>query len=130
MVGFEVQKQGKYVNILPDRVNNSDLEVLTRDEKHVFLQFNFSDRKLPMQGFKIHISANLSNYQVVLNTVFSFCKVNSITFKYICNSTLLEKNIRGSDGDPTFSGKFITIYPATFNLFKTYIDMLYNIRRL
>lgn len=36
MVGFEVQKQGKYVNILPDRVNNSDLEVLTRDEKHVF----------------------------------------------------------------------------------------------
>ena len=130
MVGFEVQKQGKYVNIPPDRVNNSDLEVLTRDEKHVFLQFNFSDRKLPMQGFKIHISANLSNYQVVLNTVFSFCKVNSITFKYICNSTLLEKNIRGSDGDPTFSGKFITIYPATFNLFKTYIDMLYNIQEL
>ena len=130
MVGFEVQKQGKYVNILPDRVNNSDLEVLTRDEKHVFLQFNFSDRKLPMQGFKIHISANLSNYQVVLNTVFSFCKVNSITFKYICNFTLLEKNIRGSDGDPTFSGKFITIYPATFNLFKTYIDMLYNIQEL
>ena len=36
----------------------------------------------------------------------------------------------GSDGDPTFSGKFITIYPATFNLFKTYIDMLYNIQEL
>ena len=33
MVGFEVQKQGKYVNILPDRVNNSDLEVLTKEIK-------------------------------------------------------------------------------------------------
>ena len=85
----------EYIDILPDNVNVEDLSKLTRDKNHVFLQFNFSEYELPDQGFKIHISVNLVNYQKILNIIFAFCRSNRITFKYISNYSILEKNIAG-----------------------------------
>ncbi|MRM98310.1 lanthionine synthetase LanC family protein [Lactobacillus taiwanensis] len=119
----------EYIDILPDNVNVEDLSKLTRDKNHVFLQFNFSEYELPDQGFKIHISVNLVNYQKILNIIFAFCRSNRITFKYISNYSILEKNIAGKSQD-IFSGKFITIYPNTFNYFKKYIEDLYKVEQL
>ena len=119
----------EYIDILPDNVNVEDLSKLTRDKNHVFLQFNFSEYELPDQGFKIHISVNLVNYQKILNIIFAFCRSNRITFKYISNYSILEKNVAGKSQD-TFSGKFITIYPNTFNYFKKYIEDLYKVEQL
>ena len=117
------------IDLLPDNVNVEDFSKLTRNKKHVFFQFNFSEYELPDQGFKIHISVNLVNYQKILNIIFAFCRSNRITFKYISNYYILEKNIAGKSQD-TFSGKFITIYPNTFNYFKKYIEDLYKVEQL
>ncbi|MBM6873279.1 hypothetical protein [Lactobacillus crispatus] len=48
MVGFEVQKQGKYVNTLPDRVKNSDLEVLTKEIKECVSSIKEADCKIKL----------------------------------------------------------------------------------
>lgn len=127
---FQNTEGHKRVNILPNFITDEDLSKLTRDEEGTFLQINFSDRKLPDQGFKIHISTTLANYQRTLDAVFDFCKSRGVDFKYICNYDLLEKNLAGSDDNITFSGKFITIYPNTIEDFKKYIEELYNIEKL
>ena len=59
MVGFEVQKQGKYVNILPDRVNNSDLEVLTKEIKECVS--SIKDISMPKSGGMYYVIFNTEN---------------------------------------------------------------------
>lgn len=123
-------KEYNRVDILPSFITDVDLLNIARDEGETFLQINLSDCKLPDQGFKIHISTTLANYQRTLDAVFNFCKSRRIDFKYICNYDLLEKNLAGSDDNIVFSGKFITIYPNSFENFKKYIEELYNVQQL
>lgn len=112
-------------NVLPSQVTQSDLINISRNKNHYFLQFNFRNSvSLPHQGFKIHVSCTLHSYQRVLDSVFTLCKSNGITFKYISNKDMIIKNLSGH-GSLWSSGKFITIYPQNSVEFRNIIEKLY-----
>lgn len=104
-------------NLLPNNVIPSSLFHITRDKSHYFLQFNFSNEKLPHQGFKIHVSCTEQNFQDILNIIYKFCFQHKISFKYISNLENLLRNLSGKSSIWT-SGKFITIYPESLSTFK------------
>ena len=104
-------------DILPDNPISSSLSHITRDAKHYYLQFNFSNEQLPHQGFKIHVSCTEQNFQNILNMVYQFCIQHKVTFKYISNYRNLLTNLSGKSSIWS-SGKFITIYPKDVHTFK------------
>lgn len=62
-------------SILPLSLNYKDLRKVSRNKDHYFLQFDFSKNKIKeRQGFKIHISATIKNYEQILDIIFNFCK--------------------------------------------------------
>ena len=67
--------------------------------------------QLPVQGWKVHVSACLDNAEETLRLVWHYCVSRSISFKFLPGRlAVLLRNAkyapRGS------SGKFITIYPV------------------
>lgn len=116
-------------NILPATYSENDSNLITRDNKHYYLEFNFNSEPPLRVGFKIHISATSKNYQFVLNIIFNFCKQHSLNFKYISNITNVLNNLSGQR--PVWeSGKFITIYPTSFDNFKKTIIELSKLQCL
>ena len=77
---------------------------------------------LPLQGWKIHVSATLSNSQNILRTVASVLfKYNDVSFKFALDRPLL--SLLNSKGWPRgASGKFITIYPSDSHRFLELIE--------
>ncbi|HKT00799.1 MAG TPA: class III lanthionine synthetase LanKC, partial [Rugosimonospora sp.] len=68
------------------------------------------DDDLPLQGWKVHVSACLDNAERILTTVWQYCVPRGIGFKFLRGpQMLLMRNAkyaaRGS------SGKFVTVYP-------------------
>lgn len=68
------------------------------------------DRALPLQGWKIHVSACLDNAAQLLAMVWDYCISRRLSFKFLHGRHIVLMNnakyaSRGS------SGKFITIYP-------------------
>lgn len=71
-------------------------------------------RNLPLQGWKIHVSAGLGNAERVLVKVHGHCIEHNVSFKHLrSRSTLLARNSKYAPRDG--SGKLITIYPADNN---------------
>jgi hypothetical protein len=65
----------------------------------------------PPQGWKIHVSACLSNAESVLARVWDYCVPRALPFKYIHGrAALLMRNAKYAPRRG--SGKFVTIYPA------------------
>ena len=59
-------------SVLPDNLNPNDIEYISRDVRQYFLQFNFDHSIQNIhQGFKIHISATIFDYQKILNIIYS-----------------------------------------------------------
>lgn len=82
--------------------------------------------KLPVQGWKIHISATIKQAQDVLNTVTPWLIKNKISFKFVSDiSQLIYSNSKYADRSE--SGKFITIYPPNT---KTFEQLLIRIKKL
>lgn len=116
-------------SILPNTLDIQDLKYVRRNKDHYYLQFNFEEvKQKERQGFKIHISANLDNYEKILNTIYRFCRENKLTFKYISNKNELINNFSGNT-TLWSSGKFITIYPQQ-KCFKSIIEKLYLLPEL
>jgi len=67
--------------------------------------------ELPIQGWKIHVTATLDNAQSILNTVCSYCFEHGLTFKYLSSSKALSDQ-NWKYANRSGSGKFITIYPV------------------
>lgn len=66
---------------------------------------------LPQQGWKVHVSACLSNAEHVLARVWDYCVAHRLSFKYLRGPDVLL--LHNSKYAPRgASGKFITIYPA------------------
>lgn len=83
----------------------------------------YKKEKLPEQGWKIHISAKISEAASLLYDVANFLKGKRVSFKFIPNlDELLRRNYKYADR--TSSGKFITIYPNSEEQFLTLIDEL------
>jgi hypothetical protein len=65
---------------------------------------------LPAQGWKIHLSASLSNADRVLATAWDYCVPRGLSFKFLRGPRLLL--LRNAKYAPRgASGKFVTIYP-------------------
>ncbi|GAA2226873.1 class III lanthionine synthetase LanKC [Kitasatospora cystarginea] len=74
--------------------------------------------QLPLQGWKIHVSAVLDRAEPVLAVVRSHCEARSIPFKFIRSPHVL-KSRNSKYGDRSSSGKFITVYPLDEQQFTT-----------
>lgn len=80
---------------------------------------------LPNQGWKIHISSNISSAEETLNQVSDIMFSRNVSFKYVKN--LYELRMKNSKyGDRSSSGKFITIYPKDI---KEFLDLLNELER-
>ncbi|MCM3883395.1 class III lanthionine synthetase LanKC [Frankia sp. R82] len=67
--------------------------------------------RLPLQGWKIHVSATPDNCESILARSWDYLIPRHITFKFIrSRKVLLRRN--GKYGDRSASGKFATVYPA------------------
>ena len=120
---------GIVLRFYPYHINYKDLRKVSRNKDHYFLQFDFSKNKIKeRQGFKIHISATIKNYEQILDIIFNFCKKNEITFKYIANKYELKKNLSGLCSLWS-TGKFITIYPQPED-FRSIVLKLYSLPEL
>lgn len=69
------------------------------------------DHKLPQQGWKIHLTANIKDAQKLLLTVSQYLNNQQVSYKFIdtVDAMLLSNS---KYGDRTESGKFITVYPV------------------
>ncbi|HWD09558.1 MAG TPA: class III lanthionine synthetase LanKC, partial [Actinomycetota bacterium] len=67
--------------------------------------------ELPKQGWKVHVSACLSNADAILSAVWEYCVPRRIPFKFIRNQPLLLLR-NAKNASRAASGKFVTIYPA------------------
>lgn len=71
-------------------------------------------RQLPLQGWKIHVSAHLGNAEEVLDVSYRYCVRNDYSFKHLrSRSILLARNSKYAPREA--SGKLLTIYPADNN---------------
>ncbi|MEU8416775.1 class III lanthionine synthetase LanKC [Amycolatopsis japonica] len=71
-------------------------------------------RNLPLQGWKIHVSAGLGNAERVLAKVHEHCIEHDLSYKHLrSRSTLLARNSKYAPRDG--SGKLLTLYPADNN---------------
>ncbi|HEV7897688.1 MAG TPA: class III lanthionine synthetase LanKC, partial [Planosporangium sp.] len=81
-----------------------------RVEQDDWLVFAPPDVDLPMQGWKIHVSATLDNADRVLDAVWDYCVPRGIEFKFLRSEAALW--LRSSKYAPRgYSGKLVTIYP-------------------
>ncbi|MCU7727474.1 class III lanthionine synthetase LanKC [Actinoplanes sp. KI2] len=65
---------------------------------------------LPMQGWKIHVSACLDNAERVLTVVWDYCVAHGLGFKFLRGpKMLLMRNAKYASRGA--AGKFITVYP-------------------
>lgn len=81
-----------------------------REEQDDWLVFSPPDLDLPMQGWKIHVSACLDNADKILDTVWDYCVPRSLEFKFLRSGPALW--LRSSKYAPRgYSGKLVTIYP-------------------
>lgn len=77
-----------------------------------------------IEGWKIHVSANLDNYIEILDKVSKVLIENNAIFKWINNSKLFFENI-SKNGNRISTGKFITIYPKNNKQFYDLLEKLY-----
>ncbi|MCW2639410.1 MAG: serine/threonine protein kinase [Dactylosporangium sp.] len=82
-----------------------------RVEQDDWLVFAPQEVHLPMQGWKIHVSACLDNASRILDAVWDYCLPRGIEFKFLRSEGALW--LRSSKYAPRgYSGKLVTIYPA------------------
>ncbi|WP_445945302.1 class III lanthionine synthetase LanKC [Shewanella sp.] len=99
-----------------------DTWILNR--KNIWLAGSPADGSLPLQGFKIHISAIESQAIEVIEKTLSHCVAHNTAFKVICRNDIATNMTSKSCGRSS-AGKLITIYPRNDKVFKSLINDLY-----
>ncbi|MFH9939141.1 class III lanthionine synthetase LanKC [Streptomyces murinus] len=95
----------------------------TKSAKEEWTVCNPPEQQLPMQGWKIHVSATGANADAVLEAVYRYCIPREISFKYLSGRHVLKnRNLKYSDRGS--SGKFITIYPLSEQILRTVLEEL------
>ncbi|WP_198508144.1 class III lanthionine synthetase LanKC [Bacillus sp. SN1] len=123
-----------YELITPNKItNNYRIPNLNSEEWKQNKDINWSYcvntmKKMPKQGWKIHITADIHEAQKTLDIVLPYLIKNEISFKFVPNERqLLFKNSK--NGDRASSGKFITIYPYDNKTFLTLLSDLDNLTK-
>ncbi|MEU4118471.1 class IV lanthionine synthetase LanL [Kitasatospora sp. NPDC028055] len=78
------------------------------------------------QGWKIHVSAVPADAEEVLRRTGGALIARSVPFKYVGTAELLRASL-GRQNDPSASGKFLTVYPATDEQFTRLLDELHSL---
>ncbi len=81
-----------------------------RKDQDDWLVFDPGNAVLPMQGWKIHVSACLDNAERVLGKVWDYCVPREIEFKFLRSHAALLARV-SKYAARGFSGKLVTIYP-------------------
>ncbi len=96
--------------------------VITENDS-VWTYYHFKGSTLPEQGWKIHITTLMEDVQSVLNKVARICIENKIEFKHLKDRrSFIEMNSKNANR--ASSGKFITIYPTSNEVFVELLEML------
>lgn len=83
----------------------------SRGESQGWVMYRRQSAVLPAQGWKIHVSACLSNAVEILTATGAYCLSRELCFKFLATRHRL--HVRNSkEADRGSSGKFITIYPV------------------
>lgn len=87
-------------------------------------QYCFTSKvSTPPQGWKIHITSRIENAQEILDIVSHILFKMNTNFKFV--TSLFDLTMKNSKyGDRSGSGKFITIYPPTIEIFETLLHVL------
>ncbi|WP_026906803.1 class III lanthionine synthetase LanKC [Paucisalibacillus globulus] len=117
----DYKNSDEYIKIVEEKIN----EKWSLYRNAVYFNSRNNDQVVPEQGWKIHVSATLSNARAIIDIVSDICIKNTTSFKFMLDSGILsfssDKNYpRGS------SGKFITIYPSDVSSFKLLMNELYE----
>jgi serine/threonine protein kinase len=93
------------------------------NERGIWRSLHPEGHILPLQGWKIHVSATLSNADRVLSTTAAYCGSNRLAFKHLRGrTTLLARNSKYAPREG--SGKLLTIYPVDEAQFATTLAKL------
>ena len=120
-----------YESPLRGRKNDRDLRAAqraipagwSRQDVDDWVVYHPDTARLPLQGWKIHVSACLSNAEEVAETVFDYCVDRGVSFKFVRSvQLLLLRNTKYADRGS--SGKFATIYPADEGQLQTILEEL------
>lgn len=132
-----IQKYVKYV------YNSSDFYEDIQDENDIFrldyddslyivnfsadwIYYNFVNREIPSQGWKIHITTEFSESYSVLKAVSTVLFRQKIDFKHIISKKRLFSTY-AKNASRISAGKFIVIYPQNYEEFLLLLDILYDV---
>jgi len=80
---------------------------------------------LPDQGWKVHVSATLSNGASILKRVAKIALANKVPFKFVIDRNILSL-ISSKQWNRGSSGKFVTLYPSDVPAFESLLEQLYE----
>ncbi|MDI3287828.1 class III lanthionine synthetase LanKC [Polyangium sp. 15x6] len=84
--------------------------------------------RTPEAGFKIHLSATDENARALLATVVPILTAEGAAFKFLADRAMLDLN-NSSGRDRGSCGKFITVYPADLDRFRTLMQRLHEVTK-
>jgi tRNA A-37 threonylcarbamoyl transferase component Bud32 len=88
--------------------------------------FHVHPRKfaLPLQGWKVHVSATIQNGASILKRAAKIALLNKVPFKFALDRNILSL-ISSKRWNRGGSGKFMTLYPSDLPSFKSLLEQLY-----
>ncbi|WP_417447823.1 class III lanthionine synthetase LanKC [Idiomarina abyssalis] len=90
-----------------------------------WFRYSAGEVSLPLQGWKIHVSATPAHSGAILDTVARILVKKKITFKFVADKLLLSI-FNGKSFDRGSAGKFITVYPKDDEQFKSLVEELHR----
>jgi tRNA A-37 threonylcarbamoyl transferase component Bud32 len=114
----------EYIKLVKDLLKDLNKDWLPFREGlwfHVYPQ----SYAFPQQGWKVHVSATLSNSGSILRRAAEIALMNEVPFKFALDTNVLAlmESKRWQRGG---SGKFITMYPANQARFESLLEQLYE----
>jgi tRNA A-37 threonylcarbamoyl transferase component Bud32 len=85
-------------------------------------------RQLPAQGWKIHVSATTDSAPSILERVAASALQDAVHFKFALDANVL-RTFNSKRCPRGQSGKFITLYPTSEEMFRELIEKLYGVLR-
>jgi serine/threonine protein kinase len=112
-----------YIALITELLKDSAADWTTMREG-LWFYVHPRQNSLPIQGWKVHVSATVRNGSSILKRAATIALANGIPFKFALDKNILSwfSSKRWGRGG---SGKFITMYPSDLAAFKTLLEQLY-----
>lgn len=128
---FKNKYYEEHDNYIPENIEFlSTVEDLIKDtsyiisRKNVWNYVSLNNHDLPLQGWKIHISATPFNNKEILSVAAKYLIEQNIPFKFLIDQIAFKK-MNSKIANRGSAGKFITVYPWDLDSFKEIIEGLY-----